>query len=167
MTSQRSYVSSTAPQETEPEPPKPEFFIDQSLGQKKLRRAIEDRGYVAHTVNEWFKLAPMQRLPGGEPRWIRLAGERGFLILTKDDVRIPQEQGRDVEESAARVFWLTERQLKSREQIAWYMFNLDDIVKHGAKPGPFMYGVYADHVSLLQLRPPPPVAPGEQTSMLE
>jgi hypothetical protein len=147
-------------------PETPEFFIDRSLGAKRLRRAFEQAGFVAYTMNRHYGIKLGERVL--DPRWIREAGEKEWLILTKDDVRSPDSQIQLIEDAKAKVFFLTDRHLKSKAQIAWYMTNLDAILRAAKKDGPFMYGVYADRITKLQLRPPPapPPAP-EQTSILE
>jgi hypothetical protein len=132
----------------------PEFFIDRSLGARGLRRALEKLGYVAHTMNGGYGITtPQTRISDGV--WIKDAGARGELILTKDDIRSPESQVQAMEQAAAKVFFLTERRLRGKDQIRWYMNNLAEILKRASRPGPYMYGVHEDHLGPpLPLRPP-------------
>jgi hypothetical protein len=145
-------VTTTAPSD------RPEFFIDKSLGAKKLRAALEVRGYVAHTINQEYGVDV--KVP--DPTWIHDAGGRGWLILTKDDIRVPEAQLRDMEEVGAKVFWLADGGLKANVFVPRYMKHLDGIIKRGKRQGPYMYKVDEDALRLVQLQPPKPVKTGEQ-----
>ncbi len=140
----------------------PEFFIDKSLGSKKLRRAIEGEGFVAHTVNSVYGVHKKVL----DPTWIHDAGDKGWLILTKDDIRTPEVQLRHMEAAKAKVFWLPERGLKAAVFVPRYVKHLKGIIRRGKRQGPFMYKVDDDQLRPVSLRPPVRVQTGQQTSIL-
>lgn len=142
----------------------PEFFIDRSLGARGLRRALEDLTFVAHTMNWRYGIKPGEKLK--DTRWIEDAGRNGLLILTKDDVRKIESQVTAMERAGAKIFWLTDRQLKGKVQVQWYLNNLNGIIARGTKPGPFMYGVYEHRLQPLPLRPALPPQLGQQPTLL-
>ena len=81
----------------------PEVFVDRSLGRNKvpgrLREAYPDLSVIAHD-----DLFPQDT---DDEMWLRHAGERGWIVLTKDEKirRKPGEQ-RAISEANARCFCL-------------------------------------------------------------
>jgi hypothetical protein len=74
-------------------------------------------------------------------------------VLTKDDAirRRPAERDAMID-AAVRVFCLTNANLRGVEQTARFVQNRHRIERQAAKPGPYIYGVYA--TTLKRLWPP-------------
>lgn len=125
----------------------PELFIDRSLG-KSIAQALRDAGLTVHTMASFYGERKAQRLSDRE--WLRDAGRRGWIVLTKDDAIRRRPAERDaLTEAGVRVFCLTTAQLRGAEQAARFVENRHRILRQARKPGPYIYGVYAGHIARL------------------
>lgn len=130
------------------QPEAPEFFIDRSLGRHELADALRAEGFVAHTLASVYGEDRAQRVRDEE--WIALAGERGWVVLTKDDAirRRPAEIGA-VERARVRMFCLTNAGLRGPEQIERFLSNIHRIAQRSRRPGPWICGVYPGRIAQL------------------
>lgn len=82
-----------------------------------------------------------QRLP--DEVWLRDAGEKGWIVLTKDDAirRRPAERDAIIP-AAVRACCLTTAQLRGAEQTERFVSNRHRILRQSLKPGPYICGVY-------------------------
>jgi hypothetical protein len=123
-------------------PPKkpPEFFVDRSLG-KSIVVGLRNGGLVVYSMADVYGEAQGQGLH--DEVWLRDAGERDWVILTKDDAirRRPAERDALIN-AGARVFCLTNRNLRAAEQTERFVSNRDRILRQAKRPGPYIYGVY-------------------------
>jgi PIN domain-containing protein len=125
-----------------PHPP-PEFFIDRSLGRHHLADALRREGYVVHTLASVYGEQEGQDV--ADERWLKDAGEHGWVVLLKDDRIRRRPAERDALVSAGvRAFCLTNAQLRADEQTHRFISNLNRIVQQARHPGPYIYGVYQD-----------------------
>ncbi|MGH3969724.1 MAG: hypothetical protein ACRDTV_16795 [Mycobacterium sp.] len=61
----------------------PEFYLDENLAGKTLRRFLQDRGYTVHTPAELFGTrAVSEGVPDGT--WLKLVGERHWIVFGRD-----------------------------------------------------------------------------------
>lgn len=128
----------------------PEFFVDRSLG-KSIVAGLRSAGLNARSMADVYGEQRAQALP--DEIWLRDAGEKGWVVLTKDDAIRRRPAERDALVAAAvRVFCLTTAQLRGEEQIARFVANRNRIVRQARKPGPYIYGVY--ETGLKRLWPP-------------
>ncbi len=128
----------------------PEFFVDRSLG-KSIVVALRAAGLTVHSMAEVYGEERAQRLP--DEVWLRDVGEKGWVVLTKDDAIRRRPAERDAMVAAAvRVFCLTTAQLRGAEQAERLVTNRHRIVRRSRKPGPYIYGVY--ETGLKRLWPP-------------
>jgi hypothetical protein len=132
-------------------PPEVEFFVDRSLGKKQLPEALRELGYTVHTVASLFGgEEAAQRVKDVE--WLRLAGERGYVVLMKDAVHRVEAQREVLARHQVKAFLLVNRHLTGEQQCATVVANLNRIVQRSRKPGPFVWGIYGD--GLKRLWPP-------------
>ncbi len=118
----------------------PEFFVDRSLG-KSIVAGLRHVGLTVHSMADVFGEKGGQGLR--DEIWLREVGERGWVILTKDDAIRRRPAERDALVSAgARVFILTKADLRAVEQTARFVSNRDRILRQARRPGPYIYGVY-------------------------
>jgi hypothetical protein len=117
-----------------------EFFIDRSLG-RSIADGLRSCGLTVHTMASVYGEERAQRLP--DRVWLRDAGTKGWIVLTKDDAirRRPTELEALIE-AGVRVFCLTNAQLRGAEQTARFVENRHRIVRQARKRGPFIFGVY-------------------------
>lgn len=126
----------------------PEFFVDRSLGRHLLPDALRKAGFVAHTLASVYGEARAQTIQDED--WLRDAGERGLVVLTKDGAirRRPAELA-VVKRHAVRMFCLPAGQLPGPEQTARFISNAHRMVQRSRKPGPWVCGVYEGQVRQL------------------
>jgi hypothetical protein len=119
----------------------PEFFIDRSLG-KSIAEGLRACDLTVHTMASVYGEERAQRL--ADQIWLRDAGARDWIVLTKDDAirRRPAERDALIE-AGVRVFCLTSAQLRGAEQTARFVENRHRIIRQARKPGPYIYAVYA------------------------
>jgi hypothetical protein len=82
-----------------------EFFVDRSLG-KSIVEGLRAAGLVVRSMTDVYGEERAQRLP--DQVWLRDAGRRSWIVLTKDDAirRRPAERDAMID-AAAKVFCLT------------------------------------------------------------
>ena len=124
-----------------------EFFVDRSLG-KRIVDGLRAEGLRVLSLAEVYGEQPGQLL--ADEVWLRDAGENDWIVLTKDDAIRRRPAERDaLTEAAVRVFCLTNRHLRGVEQTERFVANLDRILRQARKPGPYIYGVYANGLKRL------------------
>jgi hypothetical protein len=129
---------------------RPEFFVDRSLG-KSIVEGLRAAGLTVLSMADVYGEERAQRLP--DEVWLRDAGEKGWVVLTKDDAIRRRPAERDAMIAAAvRVFCLTTAQLRGAEQTERFVANRHRIVRQSRKTGPYIYGVYEK--GLKRLWPP-------------
>lgn len=126
-------------------PPRPEFFVDRSLGRYTVPEAIRGAGFVVHTLASVYGEEAAQQLPDIE--WLARAGRHGWVVLLKDDrVRRRPAEIEALAAAEVRAFCLTNANLRGTEQAARFVDNIHRIAQRSRKPGPFVDGVYRDGV---------------------
>ncbi|GAT16318.1 hypothetical protein [Mycolicibacterium thermoresistibile] len=61
----------------------PEFYLDENLAGKTLRRAIQRYGYVVHTPPELYgSREASEGIP--DERWLRDVGKKGWAVIGRD-----------------------------------------------------------------------------------
>lgn len=82
--------------------------------------------------------------------WIAYAAANDLVVLTKDDrIRRRPAERLALTDGGVRAFCLTNGQITFNEQTAWIVDNIHRIMQASSKPGPFLYGVYADRIERL------------------
>lgn len=118
----------------------PEFFVDRSLG-KSIVQALRAAGLSVRSMADVYGERQAQALP--DEVWLRDAGKEDWIVLTKDDAIRRRPAERDaLTEASARVFCLTNRNMRGEEQIERFLSNRDRILRQARRPGPYIYGVY-------------------------
>jgi hypothetical protein len=122
--------------------PPPEFFIDRSLGRRHLAEALTACGLVVHTLSSVYGEKRGQGVEDAE--WLALAGERGWVVLMKDDrIRRRPAEIEALRVAGIRAFCLTNANLRAEEQSERFVENRHRMIQRAAKLGPFIDGVYA------------------------
>ncbi len=118
----------------------PEFFVDRSLG-KSIVSGLRAAGLRVFSMADVYGEETAQLL--ADEIWLRDAGEKDWIVLTKDDAirRRPAERDALVE-AAVRVFCLTNRNMRAVAQTERFVANRHRILRQARKPGPYIYGVY-------------------------
>lgn len=112
----------------------PEFFVDRSLG-KSIVEALRATGLTVHSMADVYGEERAQRLR--DEVWLRDAGRRDWIVLTKDDAIRRRPAERDaLTDAAVKAFCLTTAQLRGAEQIERFVHNRHRIPSPSSKGGP-------------------------------
>src|SRR5579863_7475483 len=126
----------------------PEFLIDRSLSQVYLPAALREVGLITRTLAEVYGEQAAQETD--DATWLTLAGERGWVVLCKDDhIRRRPAELQALTDGNVRLFCLTNAQLTFADQAEWFLANRHRIIQASRKPGPYVYGVYLDRIAKL------------------
>lgn len=126
----------------------PEFFIDRSLGRKHLAETLRGLGFTAHTMASVYGEDVAQQLD--DESWLRDAGDKGWIVLMKDDAIRRRPAERDaLAHASVRAFCLTNAQLRKEQQTERFVGNIERILRQAQQPGPYIYGVYEGYVQRL------------------
>jgi hypothetical protein len=110
--------------------------------------ALRAAGAIVHVMADVYGERIGQGLDDEE--WIGNAGRRGWIILMKDaKVRYRPAELQALVEHGVRAFCLTNANLRGIEQAERIVTNLSRIVRAAQRPGPYIYGIYADELRLL------------------
>jgi hypothetical protein len=128
--------------------PLPEFLIDRSLSQVSLPAVLREAGLVVRTLANVYGEQTAQETD--DATWLALAGERGWVVLCKDDhIRRRPAELQALADGKVRLFCLTNAQLTFAEQAERFLANRHRIIQASRKPGPYVYGVYRDRIAKL------------------
>lgn len=95
-----------------------------------------------HTLSSVYGEERGQSVEDAE--WLALAGDRGWVVLMKDDaIRRRPAEIEALHAAGVRAFCLTNANLRAAEQTERFVANRHRIIQRAAKPGPFIDGVYA------------------------
>ena len=126
----------------------PEFVVDRSLSQVSRPAALREAGLTVHTLTEVYGEEAAQAVE--DTTWLALAAERGWAVLCKDDhIRRRPAERQSLMEGNVRVFCLTNGRLTFADQASYLLANRFRIIQACRKPGPYVYGVYRDHIARL------------------
>jgi predicted nuclease of predicted toxin-antitoxin system len=125
--SRKHYASKTDAQ------PDPVFFVDRSLGSRKVVDAL--RGAGARVESHADHFAP----DAPDEDWLTVAGSRGWIVLTKDSLRERPNEMQAVAAANLRVFILTRRNLSGNEMATLFVTHLAAMIRVARRePSPFV-----------------------------
>lgn len=108
---------------------------------------------MVHTMADVYGERVGQGLADEE--WIGDAGRHGWVVLMKDaKVRYRPAELQALADHQVRAFCLTNANLRGAEQAERFVTNLARIMRVAARPGPYIYGVYASGLRPLWPRTP-------------
>jgi hypothetical protein len=123
-----------------PEPDELTFFVDRSLG-KSIVAGLRTAGLQVLSMADVYGEKAAQLL--ADEVWLRDAGEKDWVVLTKDDAIRRRPAERDaLTEAEVRVFCLTNRNMRAAAQTERFVINRHRIVRQARTPGPYIFGVY-------------------------
>ena len=126
----------------------PDLFVDRSLGRKKVPELLRAAGLRLVTLAEYYGIPADESVSDQE--WLRLAGERGWLVFTKDTrLRYNRAEKEALETYRVRCFSLTGKNLSAGELAQRFLGNLPAIVRACNEPGPFDYAVHRNRIERL------------------
>jgi PIN like domain len=132
-----------------PTPSLPEILVDRSLGIIAVPEALRSVGFAVRTPDDVFGERPVEDF-----EWIRYADAHGMVVACKDDrIRRRPLEKREFFYSNLRVVCLTDGHLRRAEQSACSVENVEAIVAHLRREGPWVVGIHRSGVGLLRIYP--------------
>src|SRR6266849_6394462 len=121
------------------------FFIDRSLGRRVVSQAIRAAGEAVIVHDDCFPQDAHDRV------WLREAGAKGWVVLTKDSkIRHRQNEIAELLSARVRSFVLVSRNLLGSEMARIFVKALPAMKKLSAsQPAPFIAHVYRDGMVVL------------------
>jgi hypothetical protein len=122
------------------------FFLDRSLGGKKVPASLREAGWDIVTMRERYGNAVAQRLD--DVTWITEMSAEGFVLLTADSRIVRNElEAVAILEANAVVFMLPTGNLTGEEMAARFLHHQDAIEREATSSGPAGFAVYANRLS--------------------
>lgn len=125
-----------------PKTPKPVFFLDRSVGKYDVAEAIQSRELDVLHMSSVF---PDDGQYIGDPEWIKRADYHNWIVITTD-CSIISDHTDALLESSLRVFAFSSSQLTGDQMEERILHNLNRIIQHANKPGPYVYKIYEKNV---------------------
>jgi len=127
-----------------PFPPRPEFFLDRSLGRHQVASALRAAGWRLRTHHEVYG-ARDEEVPDAE--WLEMCGAAGLVVLSKDrKIRYRPAEMQMIRRFSLRAFILTSGSLTASAQAERLIANAERIDLACAGAGPFVYAVQETRV---------------------
>jgi hypothetical protein len=118
----------------------PDLLLDRSLGSVQVPRILRAAGLRLQTLVDVYGSPADERIE--DPQWLRLAGERGWVVFMKDQrIRYREVERAAVLDSRVRAFCLSSGNLRSPEMAGHFLARLAEITTACAEPGPLLYAV--------------------------
>ncbi len=128
------------------QPDAPVFFLDRSLGKKRVANALRQAGATLHIHDDHF--SPDAK----DENWLTEAGQRGWIVLTKDHrIRYRHVERLALMRAGVATFILTSGDLQGEEMAQIFVKALPRITRFLEKyDKPFIAKIAKDgSVSLL------------------
>lgn len=104
----------------------PEFFLDRSLGRKKVPALLRSEGVRLTTLAEYYGVPEDEDVD--DVTWLELAGVEGWPVLMKDErIRWNPAERAAVLRYGVRAFCLTRQDLSAEEMAARFVVRLPAI----------------------------------------
>lgn len=124
MRGSKSKKQSGASSLSKPQPEPPVFFLDRSLGKYRIATALRQAGVTVHVHDDHFAA------DAKDEEWLTLAGEEGWIVLTKDDkIRYRALERTALLRSGVGAFVLTAADLQGEEMAQIFVKVLPAISK--------------------------------------
>lgn len=128
----------------------PKFFLDRSLGRKAVPGLLRADGWDLVTLAEHYGVPADQDV--ADTDWIAEAAAHGWPILMKDkQIRHRPAEISTVVAHGARCFVIPRGDLSSTDIARRFIANKQVLLTAAATPGPYIYSVQADRITLLRL----------------
>jgi len=113
------------------------FFVDRSLGKRVVAESLRRASAHVEVHDDHFSQ------DATDVDWLSAAGQRGWVVLSKDEHirRNPLERAA-FEQARVRAFFLTQQGLSGPEMADIFVKALPGMVRRATRqPGPFIYTI--------------------------
>lgn len=126
------------------------FFVDRSLGRKRVPTGLRERGWRLVTLAEHYGIPADEKVLDVE--WLKLAGQRGWAVLMKDDrIRYRPAERRALLQNDVRAFCLSAGNLTAIEMIDLFSDHADAIRAACDGVGPSLHVVSRQRLRAVNL----------------
>ncbi len=87
---------------------------------------MRNQGYTVHTLWSVYGEDLEEQVPDED--WIEDGGKKGWILLSKDDIRYTPPAKEAMEKGKAKVFYLGRQDLPGPVQEQWFVTNLNRII---------------------------------------
>lgn len=129
----------------------PEFYIDENLAGKTVRRLIADLGYVVHTPSSVFGRATLGQKLADED-WLPLAGKNGWVVFGRDQRILERPRELDAFLKAKIHMFLLPGSVALAEIVQLVERNLQEICALATARRPNVYWLTKDGVEPYERR---------------
>jgi hypothetical protein len=99
-----------------------------------------------------FEVYPEDEQNVQDVEWLRKCADKGWVALHKNpEIHKNKFEKAVLLDGGVRSFVITRGGLSGPEMAARYVANMNRIIQHSRKPGPYAYGVYPNAVTKLDL----------------
>jgi hypothetical protein len=106
--------------------PGPLFFVDRSLGRVRVPSLLREGGWTLITLSEHYGVPADEVVD--DVAWLRLAGERGWPVLMKDErIKYRRAERRALIVHGVRAFCLTSGNLHAQAMADCFVRDQDRI----------------------------------------
>ena len=124
--------------------PRPEFFLDRTLGRRIVAAGLRDLGWSVVTHHELFGDRDQDV---DDVEWIDECSRRGSPVLSNDKrIRYRPAEIAAIRSSAVRIFVLSSGSLKAEQQVELLHRHRDEILELAALKGPLLCSVQMNRV---------------------
>jgi hypothetical protein len=128
-------------------PPRPEFFLDRSLGRRIVADALRGAGWRLRTHADVYS---DRDETVADVEWLELCGREELVVLSKDKrIRYRPAEIAAIRRFGVKAFVLTRGGLTADEQAARFLANGEAIDAAWDEPAPFVYAVHARRIERL------------------
>lgn len=120
--------------------PGPQFFLDRSLGRLRVPALLRENGWDLVTLAEHYGVPQDEAVD--DVAWLRLAGERGWPVLMKDErIKYRTAERRALTHHGVTAFCLTAGNLSAQAMADCFVRDQKRIWAEAVRPGPALFAV--------------------------
>lgn len=120
--------------------PGPTFFVDRSLGRVRVPATLRNNGWSLVTLAEHYGIPADESVVDVD--WLRLAGERGWPVLMKDErIKSRTAERQALIAHGVRAFCLTSGNLTSQAMAECFLRHRDAIWAQAVGPEAALFAV--------------------------
>ena len=128
-----------------PEPERPTFFIDRSVGRRDVPNTLLLTGLDVVLMHELYPNGADQWISDDE--WIEQVSALGYVALTKDPTILRSHRSA-LERSTLRLFAIDSAKLTGPQMAERISLHLNRVLQRARKPGPYLYVIHAHSIEL-------------------
>jgi hypothetical protein len=128
----------------------PHFFVDRSLGRRRVPNLLRQDGWSLMTLSEHYGIPADEAV--ADVDWLELAGRNGWSVLMKDErIRYRPAERAAVSAHGVRAFCLTSGNLTAEHMADLFIAHRDVVWRLAVETGPAIFAVSRGAVRQIDL----------------